>query len=404
MSKVICLWAISSVIAGMPDVSFDRVVVDDKVKTDVCAVADVDGDGAMDIVSGVVWYRGPKWERVTGDGKPVAAAYAGGRSGATSDVNGDGWLDVVSIGSDSRIRCLLNPGEGGQEGGAAKGAVDGIDAAVAPHVVMADVDGDGDADLVGADRSTENGGQGGLAWYELKRDGGRSSFTKHVIDDGNASVSMIAAGDADGDGDIDIITAGARGVTLYVQRGEPTFLPLFNGRDLDNWVGDHSFWSVEDGTLVGRTEGIKKNHFLVSKEKYGDFVLTLQVKLVPDSANSGIQFRSTPHENGEVEGYQADIGVDWWGSIYEELGRGKLHEGYKGLGKRAVIKNGWNDYVVFAVGDELRVEINGTVCTAMRDAARQSGVIALQIHSGGPTDVRFRNVKLRRVPGDRGGS
>jgi hypothetical protein len=52
---------------------------------------------------------------------------------------------------------------------------------------------------------------------------------------------------------------------------------------------------------------------------------------------------------------------------------------------------------VYAVGDELRVEINGTVCTALRDEVRKSGIIALQIHSGGPTEVHFKNIKLRKI-------
>ena len=70
----------------------------------------------------------------------------------------------------------------------------------------------------------------------------------------------------------------------------------------------------------------------------------------------------------------------------------------KGRGERAVVKNGWNHYVVYAVGDELRVEINGTVCTHLRDGVRRAGIIALQVHSGGPTDVRFRDIRMRKIP------
>ncbi len=62
-----------------------------------------------------------------------------------------------------------------------------------------------------------------------------------------------------------------------------------------------------------------------------------------------------------------------------------------------MIRDGWNHYVVYAVGDQLRVEINGTVCTALRDDKRKTGIIGLQIHAGGPTDVRFRNLRLRKI-------
>ena len=171
-----------------------------------------------------------------------------------------------------------------------------------------------------------------------------------------------------------------------------------SGLCLDNWIGDKEIWTVRDNVIVGRTEsGLKHNNFLVSAEPYGDFVLTFDIRLQPDTANSGIQFRSTPREHGEVEGYQADVGRGWWGSIYEEMGRGLLHNGYEDRGEPAVLKEGWNRYVIYAVGNALRVEINGTVCTALRDAERKTGVIALQVHSGGPTDVQFRNIRMRHV-------
>ena len=56
----------------------------------------------------------------------------------------------------------------------------------------------------------------------------------------------------------------------------------------------------------------------------GDFRLTLNVKLVENEGNSGIQFRSEPLPDGEVKGYQADVGPGWWGKLYEENGRGLL--------------------------------------------------------------------------------
>ncbi|WP_419195057.1 hypothetical protein [Novipirellula herctigrandis] len=37
-------------------------------------------------------------------------------------------------------------------------------------------------------------------------------------------------------------------------------------------------------------------------------------ELVGNQGNSGIQFRSKVHD-GEVSGYQADIGKGWWGKL-----------------------------------------------------------------------------------------
>ncbi len=322
-------------------------------------VYDFDGDGDQDVAAssphgyGLYW-----WEQSTGeDGRPV-------------------WTRHTIDESISQLHTLVG----------------------------VDIDGDGDTDLLTGkryrahdDRDPGSDEPSLLVWYELRRDDGRATFTRHVIDDDSGVGYVVTPADVDGDGDIDVLTANKKGVFLFEQEGRPTLLPLFDGRTLDNWIGDRTIWSVEDGVIVGRTEtGIEHNSFLVSKDHYSDFVLTLEVKLVPDTANSGIQFRSVPRENGEVEGYQADIARGWWGSIYEELARGVLHDGYTGRGEKAVVPERWNQYVVYAVGDELRVEINGTVCTAIRDDRRSTGVIALQVHSGGPTEVRFRNIRLKR--------
>ena len=46
--------------------------------------------------------------------------------------------------------------------------------------------------------------------------------------------------------------------------GEPPaaaggWVPLLNGKDLTGWKGDAALWTVEDGVLVGRCEGLKKS-------------------------------------------------------------------------------------------------------------------------------------------------
>src|SRR5688572_6987474 len=101
---------------------------------------------------------------------------------------------------------------------------------------------------------------------------------------------------------------------------------FFNGKDLTGWTGREDVWSVRDGELVGKSEkGLANNEFLKSKMRVGDFRLVFKVKLVPNNANSGVQFRSEPVENSpEMKGYQADIGEGWWGKLYHESGRGLL--------------------------------------------------------------------------------
>ncbi len=172
---------------------------------------------------------------------------------------------------------------------------------------------------------------------------------------------------------------------------EKNAMNLFNGRDLTGWQGNTELWSVENGEVVGRSQGLKKNEFLISDMAASNFKLTFEVKLVGNAGNSGVQFRSTPEEHG-VKGYQADIGEGWWGKLYEEEGRGLL---WPKSGEEFVKKDEWNKYEIVADGRQVKTFLNGQPCVDLDDApGARRGIFALQLHSGGPTEVRFRNFVL----------
>jgi putative membrane-bound dehydrogenase-like protein len=167
---------------------------------------------------------------------------------------------------------------------------------------------------------------------------------------------------------------------------------LFNGKDLTGWDGDPNLWRVENGEIVGQTQGLKHNEFLRSQMIAEDFRLTLQVKLVPDKENSGIQFRSAALPGGEVKGPQADIGAGWWGKLYEENGRGLL---WKMPGDPFVKKDQWNTYAIEATGTRVRTFINGNLCVDLDDPQMsRRGLFAFQLHSGGAMEVRFKDIRL----------
>jgi putative membrane-bound dehydrogenase-like protein len=168
---------------------------------------------------------------------------------------------------------------------------------------------------------------------------------------------------------------------------------MFNGKDLTGWIADPKLWKVEDGAIVGRTSGIAHNDWIKSEYLLGDFHFTCQVKLADNAGNSGIQFRSEIMENGEVKGYQADIGVGWWGKLYEEHGRALM---WKESGEKHVKKGEWNTYEIIADGSKIVTKINGNVCVDMDDppGARQ-GIIAFQLHAGGATDVYFKDISVK---------
>jgi putative membrane-bound dehydrogenase-like protein len=167
---------------------------------------------------------------------------------------------------------------------------------------------------------------------------------------------------------------------------------LFNGKDLTGWDGDPKLWSVDKGEIVGKSPGIAHNSFLRSQMLAADFKLSMQVKLTPDKENSGIQFRSEALPGYEVKGYQADVGAGWWGKLYEEHGRGVL----SAKGGEAFVKAGeWNLYEIEAKGSRIRTWINGQLCVDMDDPqGAPRGIFALQIHSGGAMEVRFKELRL----------
>lgn len=189
--------------------------------------------------------------------------------------------------------------------------------------------------------------------------------------------------------------------------GEPTivetagFTPLFNGTDLTGWEGDTSLWSARDGMLVGKSPGIKHNEFLATTKPYGDFMLKLTFRLVNGEGNSGVQFRSVRVPGREMSGYQADIGQNYWGCLYDESRRNKVLVQAEPRALQALNKTGWNQYVLRVMGDQVRITLNNVQTVDYKepdpDIARE-GLIALQIHAGGPMEVQFKDIYIQPLP------
>src|SRR5262245_3825785 len=164
---------------------------------------------------------------------------------------------------------------------------------------------------------------------------------------------------------------------------------LFDGKTFNGWEGNLNLFRIEGGAIVGGTMNapIARNEFLCTKQEYGDFVLRLQVKLLgdPARANAGVQFRSRRIPNDhEVIGYQADMGQQYWGALYDESRRKKVLAQPNAEELNKVLKRGeWNEYVIRAEGKRVRLSINGyqTVdYTEADDSLEQKGLICVQIH------------------------
>lgn len=124
-----------------------------------------------------------------------------------------------------------------------------------------------------------------------------------------------------------VMTGSARGPVMAQQTNDG-FNPIFDGKSLDGWEGDPTYWSVADGAIVGTVTPetiLKRNTFLIWRGgETRDFELKVEYR-ISAGGNSGVNYRSTEVEGVPfaLRGYQADIDAanKYTGQNYEERGR-----------------------------------------------------------------------------------
>lgn len=184
---------------------------------------------------------------------------------------------------------------------------------------------------------------------------------------------------------------------------------LFDGKTFKGWEGDlNKTWTIENGAIVGGNgkDMVPQNEFISTQAEYSNYSLKLKFKLTGTDGfvNGGVQFHSQRinDPNFEMIGYQADIGVGFWASLYDESRRDKLLVTADPKKVKSILKaSDWNDYEVKTTGRRIQIFLNGTQTVDYTEEDQnipQSGHIAFQLHGGGKTKVFYKDIMLQPLP------
>jgi hypothetical protein len=202
---------------------------------------------------------------------------------------------------------------------------------------------------------------------------------------------------------------GGKPFELSTEEKQQGYESLFNGKDLENWLGNKTEYVVEDNAIAIYPAGKGHGNLYTAKE-YSDFIFKFEFQLTP-GANNGLGIHAPLNGDAAYGGKEIQI-LDNTAPVYANLEPYQYHGSVYGIipAKRGFLKpvGEWNEQEVHVKGDKIKVTLNGTVILDgdLKKATR-NGTMDKKEHPGlnqhkghiaflgHGTVVRFRNIRIK---------
>jgi hypothetical protein len=191
---------------------------------------------------------------------------------------------------------------------------------------------------------------------------------------------------------------------------ENGFVELFNGKNLDGWIGNKESYKAEDGMITIDPNGGGSGGNLLTEKEYSDFVFRFEFQLTP-GGNNGLGIHAPLGGDVAYEGKELQI-LDNTAEKYAELQPYQYHGSVYGIipAKRGYLNpiGEWNQQEVIVQGSKIKVVLNGTtIVDGDFIEASKNGTMDKKDHPGlqrttghigflGHGDVvRFKNIQIK---------
>ncbi len=189
------------------------------------------------------------------------------------------------------------------------------------------------------------------------------------------------------------------------------FVSLFNGENLDGWVGNKTSYSAEDGMIVIDPKGTGGGNLYTEKE-YGDFILRFEFQLTA-GANNGLGIHAPLEGDAAYVGKELQI-LDDTAEKYATLQEYQYHGSVYGVipAKTGFLNpvGEWNSQEVIVNHPHIKIILNGeTIVDGDYLEASKNGTLDHKDHPGlqrssghigflGHGDVvRFKNISIKEL-------